>query len=56
MISGNNFYFEVTTQSDSFYGLFDILIEIEGTNMIVSEEINKFKIRNREDFSVIKTI
>ena len=57
IITNKALNFEFTAQSETIDEKRSKLIDIEGTNMIISDHgKNKFTIRNREDLSVIKTI
>ena len=48
ILSQNSFNFEVTTKSDDIDKVISTLIDIKGTNMIISDYgENKFSIRNR---------
>ena len=48
ILSQNDFSFEVTAQSKTVNYRLDTLIDIKGTNMIISDhDINTFTIRNR---------
>ena len=47
-LSQNTFSFEVSAQSKTIYSFLNTLIDIKGTNMIISDHgRNKFAIRNR---------